>query len=79
LYKNPRVGWEFPDSPFCRVWRELMVSPVIPYAVSERRDRFPKAFRDLEDYITKWEYFKGQGCDAMKDYFPRKNVAVEKY
>jgi hypothetical protein len=44
-----------PDSPYTRVWRDVMRHPVIPYELRKRKRLFKQAYEALADYFPAWE------------------------
>ena len=45
---------EIAESPFTKVWSEIMKKAVIPYDVAKRQREFAEAYESLKDYLALW-------------------------
>ncbi len=50
----------FEISPLEEVWMELLSSPIIPFDLNERREKFPRAYKELKPYIEAHEATKAK-------------------
>jgi molecular chaperone HtpG len=77
LLNSPRLGLTPPTSSFTQVWNELMPDPIIPYDPELRRHRFANAYRELDQYIRKWEGLRNHGPAEIRRRFHRETRIQE--
>ena len=68
---NPSV--EYSANPiFDEIWSSYMEDEIIPYKQSDRSNKFVKAFKELDEYITKWKSLQSRGIPYISEVFRTK-------
>jgi len=57
-YLAPSKGRSEPESPLARAWKELLESPIIPFSLEGRREKFAAAFDFLKEQVATHEKAK---------------------
>jgi hypothetical protein len=45
------------------MWQEVLGSPIIPFDIAERREKFKGAFELLKDYVARHEELRDKSKD----------------
>jgi hypothetical protein len=56
---------------FTNTWRSLMGKSVIPFDYLARRELFASTYKELHDYVHKWEALKNKGWNGLRTMFQK--------
>ncbi len=76
--RTPRRRAYTESDVFAEQFRQLFPEVFIPYDIEARKAKFESAYRELSDYISKWEYLQAAGPTELRRRFFRETRFSER-